>query len=226
MARLEQADPRGGHIRFDTPDDWGIATNESGWEIVHRPLRTAATRWRGRTPPTATFPVIVGDGTTVVEDQRRLLELWLRPGTTDLRNWVDDASILTRAPSDEPPKVRVVSRTWPFGGALFVVDAIDRTPVVEPLRDGAKLTRFGWTVTLLQHVKAGTLVTARRAGGGKDDEPDRGKRTYTVKAGDTLSAIAARELGDSSRWTDIADLNGIRDPRKLRVGQVLKLPAK
>ena len=49
-------------------------------------------------------------------------------------------------------------------------------------------------------------------------------RTTTVVAGQTLSGIAAKELGDHRRWTEIADLNGIRDPRTLRVGQVLTLP--
>lgn len=48
--------------------------------------------------------------------------------------------------------------------------------------------------------------------------------TYTVKAGDTLSSIAARVLGNANRWQEIATLNGIGDPRTLRVGQILKLP--
>jgi LysM repeat protein len=45
---------------------------------------------------------------------------------------------------------------------------------------------------------------------------------YTVKAGDTLSEIAAR-LGTSSEA--LARANGIADPRELQVGQVLSLPA-
>jgi LysM repeat protein len=49
-------------------------------------------------------------------------------------------------------------------------------------------------------------------------------RTYTVKKGDTLWAIATRELGSGTKWQSIADLNGVRDPRKLQIGQVLKLP--
>jgi LysM repeat protein len=51
-------------------------------------------------------------------------------------------------------------------------------------------------------------------------------RTVTVRRGDTLSAIAARYLGRASRWPEIARLNGVRDPRMLRVGQVLRLPAR
>lgn len=48
--------------------------------------------------------------------------------------------------------------------------------------------------------------------------------TYTVKRGDTLSAIAGRLLGDPDRWREIASSNGIRDPRKLKVGTRLKIP--
>jgi ABC-type amino acid transport substrate-binding protein len=38
-------------------------------------------------------------------------------------------------------------------------------------------------------------------------KPVPGRRTYTVKAGDTLSRIAATELKDMNRWKDIWDLN-------------------
>jgi nucleoid-associated protein YgaU len=51
-------------------------------------------------------------------------------------------------------------------------------------------------------------------------------RTYTVHKGDTLSKIAAAQLGKASRWTEIASLNNIRDPNRINVGQVLNLPVK
>ena len=38
-------------------------------------------------------------------------------------------------------------------------------------------------------------------------KPVAGRKTYTVKAGDTLSKIAAAELKDTNRWRDIWDLN-------------------
>jgi hypothetical protein len=50
------------------------------------------------------------------------------------------------------------------------------------------------------------------------------QRTYTVNSGDTLWAIAARLLGKGQRWGEIATLNDVRDPRTLKVGQVLKVP--
>ena len=50
-------------------------------------------------------------------------------------------------------------------------------------------------------------------------------RSYTVKDGDRLDGIAASELGDSSRWTEIAMENDIDDPTALTVGQNLKIPS-
>jgi LysM repeat protein len=45
--------------------------------------------------------------------------------------------------------------------------------------------------------------------------------TYKVQTGDTLSGIASAY---GTTWQVLAELNGIRDPRALRVGQVLELP--
>ena len=53
-------------------------------------------------------------------------------------------------------------------------------------------------------------------------------RTYKVKAGDTLSTIAQRELGGASRWQEIYDLNRARltDPAKIVEGMTLTLPSR
>jgi LysM repeat protein len=52
-------------------------------------------------------------------------------------------------------------------------------------------------------------------------------KTYTVKAGDTLSKIAKETLGDANAYTKIFDANKdqLTDPNKIKVGQVLKLPS-
>lgn len=47
--------------------------------------------------------------------------------------------------------------------------------------------------------------------------------TYTVKKGDSLWNIAKRELGDGTKYKEIARKNGIGDPNKIYPGQVLKL---
>jgi nucleoid-associated protein YgaU len=58
----------------------------------------------------------------------------------------------------------------------------------------------------------------------KSSKPASG-RSYVVKSGDSLSRIAARELGDSGRWTEIRDLNPGLNPDRLKVGASIALPA-
>jgi len=50
--------------------------------------------------------------------------------------------------------------------------------------------------------------------------------TYVVKPGDTLSGLAARFLGASSRWPEIVALNPGVTPETLKAGQTLVMPAK
>jgi nucleoid-associated protein YgaU len=51
-------------------------------------------------------------------------------------------------------------------------------------------------------------------------------KTYTVKAGDTLSAIAKEHLGSAGAYMKIFELNKdqLSDPDKIKPGQVLRLP--
>jgi LysM repeat protein len=50
--------------------------------------------------------------------------------------------------------------------------------------------------------------------------------TYTVQAGDTLSAIAKRLLGNAGDYMEIFNANKdqLSDPDKIKPGQVLKIP--
>jgi nucleoid-associated protein YgaU len=52
-------------------------------------------------------------------------------------------------------------------------------------------------------------------------------KTYTVKAGDTLSKIAKEQLGDASAYMKIFDVNKsiLSDPDKIKPGQVLTIPS-
>ena len=47
--------------------------------------------------------------------------------------------------------------------------------------------------------------------------------TYTVKKGDCLWNIAKKQLGDGTKYKEIAKKNGISDPNKIYPGQVIKL---
>lgn len=50
------------------------------------------------------------------------------------------------------------------------------------------------------------------------------KRAYTVQAGDSLSIIARDELGDISRWPEVAYINSISAPYTIFPGQNILLP--
>jgi len=51
-----------------------------------------------------------------------------------------------------------------------------------------------------------------------------GTVSYTVQRGDALANIALEFTGDMSTWQSIAAHNGIDDPRRLAVGQVIQIP--
>ena len=65
---------------------------------------------------------------------------------------------------------------------------------------------------------------ASTSGTGASGQGPNAERTYQVRRGDTLIAIAKRLLGSSERWREIAQHNGVTDPRTLRVGQTLRIP--
>ena len=53
-----------------------------------------------------------------------------------------------------------------------------------------------------------------------------GAKTYTVKAGDTLGAIAKDQLGSANAYMKIFEANKdqLTDPDKIKPGQVLRIP--
>lgn len=51
-----------------------------------------------------------------------------------------------------------------------------------------------------------------------------GAREVIVRPGESLSSIAVRELGSLERWIELAEINDIREPRRLQIGQRLRLP--
>jgi LysM repeat protein len=52
------------------------------------------------------------------------------------------------------------------------------------------------------------------------------KRPYVVKSGDTYYSIAAKLFGEDGEynWTIIADINYLRKPDELQVGETIWLP--
>ena len=69
-------------------------------------------------------------------------------------------------------------------------------------------------------------VRRRDAGGGAIRSAATGERVHLTIRGDTLSGIAAAELGDAARWRDIANANDIDDVFNIAPGTPLIIPPK
>ncbi len=69
-------------------------------------------------------------------------------------------------------------------------------------------------------------AVARAGAGGGGGAGDWASRTYTVKKGDTLSAIAKETLGNANKYPLIFEANKpmLKDPDKIYPGQVLRIP--
>lgn len=69
-------------------------------------------------------------------------------------------------------------------------------------------------------VKEGAQATA------KPGAQTTAAQTYTVQAGDTLSGISKKFLGDANAYMDIFNVNRdqLSDPDMIKPGQVLKIP--
>lgn len=80
-----------------------------------------------------------------------------------------------------------------------------------------------FVVAVQEYLTATSRVTAARSNTPASNKPAPTAKAYTVRAGDTLSSIAARVYGNANRMDELARKNGIRNPNSIRVGQVLKL---
>lgn len=67
-------------------------------------------------------------------------------------------------------------------------------------------------------IKGNTMVEQ-----GQERQAKQPAATYTVQKGDCLWNIAKKQLGDGTRYKEIAQKNGIANPNRIYPGQVLKL---
>lgn len=239
------------HVRFrcdDPPTDLVVLLGEErpdvssgygGWDEVERPRRSTVTSWKGQPARRMSLSVLFDnwyEGTEVETDIRRLERMALpRPG-------------------GQPPTIHVEAVGGiipPFYEALpWVLDAISWGDGLT--NQYGNRVRQAATVTLLEYVDDDLLEkspakrhrarAARKSGKGRKKGAKQKRaasktgRKHTgghasprvvtpiVYDGEDLLSVAARELGDARRWVEIAELNGIRDPRAVTRGQVIRLP--
>ena len=68
------------------------------------------------------------------------------------------------------------------------------------------------------------LSPAKRASGNSSKGKPRTTRVLKTDLRQGLAAVSVRIYGSTAKTSAIAKLNGMRDPKNIRVGQVLRLP--
>jgi nucleoid-associated protein YgaU len=83
-----------------------------------------------------------------------------------------------------------------------------------------------WRNEVVADIKVVGGAVAAGAGSGAAGATATAGRTYTVKSGDTLSAIAKEHLGNANAYMKIFEANRdqLSDPDKIKPGQVLRIP--
>lgn len=221
-ALLNQVDPPGRSLEFMLdPVSVVLSGGVGGWQEIEHPKRPSSVEYGGQPLQTLTIEALF-DGwrqQASVEEPLRILNVWGRipPGRR------------------EPAVLQFEYAN--HANQRWVLQDLD---LGESLRreDGSRVRQY-LTITLLEYrdaqvflspVKRAAPAPAKPGAPGKPSsgaKPAPSGRTYTVKGGDTLSKIAAKQLGKASRWPEIARLQTppLRDPNRIRVGQVLRLPA-
>lgn len=116
-------------------------------------------------------------------------------------------------PIHAPPVVKFVWNDFEFTG---VIESLTTTYTL--FADAGHPVRAKLQLALKEY----TTVEAQKALA-KKQSPDL-EKTYVVRRGDTLSGIAEAAYGDPSRWRDIAEANGIVDPRVIVAGSLITIP--
>lgn len=183
-----------------------------GWGKIGRQQRQSITHWLGQDGYELTVPVVF-DG--FAEDRS------VEQGIARLEQ------LGRRGAGDEHPPVVEIDGPLPHTDLPWVIQ--DVAWGAQDRREDGRRVRQHAVITFWEHIDPDLTVDKRQRSAAHQSQDRNGHKggshkTYTVKRGDTLSSIAARKLGNANRWRAIADLNNIRDPRNIRIGQVLRLP--
>jgi hypothetical protein len=122
------------------------------------------------------------------------------------------------AKNASPPELRFTWGSLTIDTAATFVGHLEKVDVVYQLfaRDGRPL-RAEVTLSL----KATEQQPARQ---NPTSGSERSRRSRVLRLGETLQSLAYAVYGDAAAWRDIATVNDIDDPMRLRPGRELLLP--
>lgn len=124
------------------------------------------------------------------------------------KNWSDNHTILRFIVSDTSVNIPVFVQEITYGE-----------------RDGTEDVYA--SITLREHREL-TVIQTKKTGNStrKSEKRSVSIQNYTIKKGDTLSAICRKYYGDSSLYKKLASYNNIKNPNLIIAGKTIKLPDK
>lgn len=212
---ITQSAPAGPPVTFgllgDAQTTRTSGSGAGGWQMVDRPWRAATTEWIDYSSWQLTMSLILDSfpNPTSIEDTIHYVESWEVPpaGSTP----------------PLPPRL-LVSGPVPHNDVTWVVYSTTWKAAIRDPLSGARQQQT-LDMVLWQYLPPTIALINQSPASAANSGINSGNFTYTVKTGDTLPSIAAAVYGNWQMWVQIAQLNGIRDPNTLTVGQVLQMPA-
>ena len=134
----------------------------------------------------------------------------------DVRDYVKKVTKLMHVDGDlhRPPRLRIEWASLQF--KCFMAECKQH---YTRFNEWGKPVRAVVSCTFMQYKEPKNLHVAEPL-----NSPDTTKY-HTVEQGDSLWSLAAEEYGDAAEWRTIAAANGISNPRRLRTGEMLVVPA-
>lgn len=179
-----------------------ITAGGARWKTVNRPKRTSIVLFEGSDPYRLDVPVII-DGWGTSDS--------IEVSVSKLNQMKFSKSTLER-----PTRVRV-DGALPVKGGTWVIEDIEWGDSVIWHTEGDKTFRYrqDCVVKLLQYIPEVAL---------KGIKPFKANdKIVTVKKGQTVKSAAG---GDPVKAKSIQKANGIRDPKTVKTGSTLRIPAR
>jgi LysM repeat protein len=243
VVRIDTIDPPGPAVQCRLSNGPPTFTGPSGWQFTKRPRRESMTEFMGYDPYTLIVPVMFGNGfddTINVDPQLEVLRGIARnivgprqePAVVQLTcpavplTWfkyvINDFKINTEYKNQDGSRYYAqVDITFYKWEPTDLVSTHTSKSVAQKVRAATNAQAAQPTIKLSTSIGHHTGT----AYGPPIPVTTPSGATYKVKKGDTLETIAQKTLGSAKKWRIIAAMNGnIRDPKSIKVGQILRLP--